>query len=153
MLPDNTRDVAHLHQSLQPLARLFLQQANDFLKAKNPALDVRIIHTYRSEAYQNSLWAQGRTKAGNIVTNAKGGQSAHNLDLPNTPTGDAAAFDVGVFLNGKYLTGATKAETAHYISIGAIGKALGLVWGGDFKSIKDYPHYELPNWKALKAKA
>lgn len=35
----------------------------------------RFSHTYRSNAEQNELYAQGRTKAGKIVTNAKGGQS------------------------------------------------------------------------------
>ena len=29
----------------------------------------------------------------------------------------------------------------------AIGKGLGLVSGGDFHSLKDYPHFEMPNWQ------
>lgn len=32
---------------------------------------------YRTFAQQNSLYAQGRTAPGKIVTNAKGGESAH----------------------------------------------------------------------------
>src|SRR5699024_12147382 len=36
---------------------------------------------YRSHAEQNALYAQGRTKPGNIVTNARRGQSLHNYGL------------------------------------------------------------------------
>lgn len=36
---------------------------------------------YRSWGAQMSLWAQGRTQPGKIVTNAKGGQSQHNFGL------------------------------------------------------------------------
>lgn len=38
-------------------------------------------HGYRTYGEQMALWAQGRTKSGGIVTNAKGGQSAHNFGL------------------------------------------------------------------------
>jgi peptidoglycan L-alanyl-D-glutamate endopeptidase CwlK len=31
--------------------------------------------------------------------------------------------------------------------IGGIGKGLGLEWGGDFKSIKDRPHFQTKDWK------
>lgn len=37
------------------------------------------ISGYRSVEEQNGLFAQGRTKPGKIVTNAKGGQSLHNF--------------------------------------------------------------------------
>lgn len=39
------------------------------------------ISGYRSVAEQNELHAQGRTKPGKIVTNAKGGESFHNFGI------------------------------------------------------------------------
>lgn len=38
-------------------------------------------HGHRTYGAQMALWAQGRTKPGPIVTNAVGGQSAHNFGL------------------------------------------------------------------------
>ena len=41
----------------------------------------RFSHTLRTFAEQDALYAQGRTKKGKKVTNAKGGQSYHNYGL------------------------------------------------------------------------
>ena len=48
---------------------------------KAQGITVMVTSGYRSFAEQNALYAQGRTKPGNIVTNAKGGQSLHNYGL------------------------------------------------------------------------
>lgn len=45
--------------------------------------------TYRSVEQQDALYAQGRTTPGAIVTNAKGGQSAHNFAIAMDWTHDA----------------------------------------------------------------
>lgn len=45
--------------------------------------------TYRSVEQQDALYAQGRTKPGAIVTNARGGQSAHNFAIAMDWTHDA----------------------------------------------------------------
>jgi peptidoglycan L-alanyl-D-glutamate endopeptidase CwlK len=42
---------------------------------------VRIVQGLRTIEEQNVLYAQGRTKPGNIVTNAKSGSSYHNYGL------------------------------------------------------------------------
>jgi peptidoglycan L-alanyl-D-glutamate endopeptidase CwlK len=44
-------------------------------------VDYYAISGYRSPEEQDGLYAQGRTKPGNIVTKAKGGQSAHNFGV------------------------------------------------------------------------
>ena len=36
--------------------------------------------------------------------------------------------------------------------VGAIGKKLGLEWGGDWKPFPDKPHFQLPNWGSTAAK-
>ena len=74
-------------------------------------------------------------RAGQIVTNARGGYSNHNFGL---------AFDVGVFDGGRYL-----GESPLYKVVGALGRSLGLEWGGDWRSIQDEPHFQLrPAWAA-----
>lgn len=88
---------------------------------------------------QNTLYAQGRTTGGSIVTRAKGGQSPHNFGLGC----DCAPFkDGGIWWD---------APQGYWDAYGAIAKSHGLVWGGDFKSITDLPHIEDPNWKEQQA--
>lgn len=69
---------------------------------------------YRSIEEQNALYAQGRTKPGNIVTNAKRGQSNHNYGI---------AFDVAIW------NGNTIVWDRDWNKIGTIGKSCGLEWG------------------------
>ena len=86
-------------------------------------VQLRFVEGYRSEERQAELYAQGRTKPGEIVTNAKPGQSKHNqfpshavdLDSP-TPGGLRYA--------------------------GELAAMVGLEWGGNWKSFKDYPHFQ-----------
>jgi peptidoglycan LD-endopeptidase CwlK len=99
-------------------------------------ITLSVTFTYRSDETQAALYAQGRTVPGHIVTNAKPGESFHNYGLaydvvPLKPNG-AADWDTS------NKTGAAK----RWQRIGAIGKSLGLRWGGDFNSIKDLPHFE-----------
>lgn len=92
---------------------------------KEAGMPIRITEGYRSLERQAQLYAQGRTAPGKIVTNAKPGESIHQY---------GCAFDV-VFTQTGY--------EGDWNKLGQIGKMLGFTWGGDFKSIKDRPHFEL----------
>src|SRR5215207_9435814 len=50
----------------------------------------KVTSAYRSNAEQDALYAQGRTKPGSKVTNARGGQSKHNPG----PDGLCRAIDI-----------------------------------------------------------
>lgn len=121
-----------LHPKVKELALKLKEEC------KKVGIELCIYCTYRSIAEQNALYAQGRTKPGEVVTNAKGGQSMHNFRV---------AFDCGPVINGDV---AWKREDL-FRKIGAIGKKLGLEWGGDFTKIKngkrvpfpDLPHFQL----------
>ena len=105
------------------------------VKAAAAGITIKAISGLRTYAEQNALYAQGRTKPGKKVTNARGGFSNHNFGI---------AFDIGVFEGSKYIP-----ESPKYKAIGAIGMDLGLEWGGNWKSIKDEPHFQLPpKWAA-----
>lgn len=98
--------------------------------AKEDSINILVVSGYVSPARQDSLYALGRTRPGSIVTNIKGGQSSHNKGL---------AFDVVPYKNNQVEWDNKEA----YKKLGEIGHKLGLTWGGDWKSFKDYPHFEL----------
>ncbi|EKZ4851755.1 M15 family metallopeptidase [Listeria monocytogenes] len=88
---------------------------------------------YRSSAEQNALYAQGRTKPGAVVTNAKGGQSNHNYGV---------AVDLCLYTSdGKNVI--WESTTSRWKTVVSAMKAEEFEWGGDWKSFKDYPHFEL----------
>lgn len=96
--------------------------------------------TYRSNAEQDILYAQGRTAPGPRVTKARGGQSAHNYTLDGKPA--AKAFDVVPVVGGKLMWSATHPA---WQTLGKIGTDLGLTWyGTPGSSFVEYPHFQLP---------
>lgn len=116
--------ISRLHPLLRPIASKFVNEVESKLKIR-----LRITDGLRTFEEQNNLYAQGRTKAGKVVTKAKGGQSYHNYGL---------AFDCYLTKNGKV----TFLKPVNS-EIAKIGEDLGLEWGGKWKTIKDYPHFQL----------
>ena len=51
------------------------------LKVQDAGVNIRIVQGLRTFAEQDALYAQGRTKPGAKVTNAKGGYSYHNFGI------------------------------------------------------------------------
>lgn len=98
-----------------------------------------ITATYRDNKEQEELYAQGRTTKGSRVTNARAGQSPHNYN-------PSLAFDIA-FQKEKKLSW----ENHLFDKFAAIVKEKfkDVVWGGNFKSLKDRPHFELKNWKTF----
>lgn len=97
---------------------------------------VQITEGFRSNARQNQLYAQGRTTSGNIVTNAKAGQSNHNYGI--------AVDYVLVSNDGKK---ALWTVNQKWRRVAEIAKSIGFQWGGDWTSFKDYPHLEMKELK------
>ena len=141
------RNVSQLHPELQ---KKVVKLQKECLKA---GIKIKIGECFRTVAEQNALYAKGRTAPGSIVTNAKGNSysSMHQW-------GVAFDFflDMDVDKDGKTSDDAFNNATKLFNKVGAIGKKLGLEWGGDWKSIKDLPHFQLPDWGStatqLKAK-
>ena len=101
-------------------------------RAYREGIYVQISEGHRSYARQNDLYAQGRTRPGNIVTNARGGQSWHNFGIAVdfflvSDDGQRAIWTV----NNKWRRAAQ------------IAKQLGFEWGGDWTSFVDYPHLQM----------
>ena len=91
---------------------------------------VEVVQGLRTFAEQDALFAQGRTKPGQIVTKAKGGQSNHNYGL---------AVDLCPFVNGKPQWN----DNAGFLRIGTEAAKQGLEWGGSWKKFIDKPHVQL----------
>lgn len=130
------------------------QLKEDYLHCNNRLLGkgvrLRFSWVYRSVDEQNILYNK-KPK----VTNAKGGQSIHNYGL---------AFDI-VLLYDKNLDGRFEEASWDMIRDGDFDglpdwmevieffKSKGYEWGGDWKSFKDYPHFQKTfgyNWRDLK---
>ncbi len=124
-----SRDVNKLHPRLQAKIKEL-----EYL-CKEEGLKIGISECLRTVKEQDDLYAKGRTKPGKVVTNAKGSSysSMHQW---------AIAFDF--YRNdGK---GAYNTSGHFFEKVGKLGKKVGLEWGGEWMSIKDLPHFQLPYW-------
>lgn len=135
-----------LHPKVRDEVRALIEQAN---AVTGNAITIRIVQGLRTFPEQNALYAQGRTKPGPKVTNAPAGSSYHNYGL---------AIDFAFLVKGtgevswderKDWDGDTIAD---WLEVVQIFLKAGWTWGGQFKSIKDTPHFEKTfgyNWKDL----
>lgn len=94
---------------------------------------IEVVQGLRTFEEQDALFAQGRTRPGQIVTRARGGESNHNYGL---------AVDLCPFVNGKP---DWNAPHSVWLAIGEAAAARGLQWGGNWKKFIDKPHVELGN--------
>lgn len=128
-----SRSIEDMHPKLQPFVRQFMA------KAEQAGVDVLITCTYRSNAEQDALYAQGRTKPGAIVTRAKAGQSKHNNMLDGKPA--SLAFDVVPMVDGKCMW---NGKHPHWAILGKIGTGLGFTWyGAPGSPFKELPHFQM----------
>ncbi len=104
---------------------------------------MKVVQGVRTLAEQQELYAQGRSIPGAIVTNADGVRNPSN----HQPKADGLGYAVDCAFIDNPATPVieTWSDRSPWGAYGACAKALGLRWGGDFKSIPDRPHIELPS--------
>ena len=107
-------------------------------RAEREGLGICIVSGLRTYAEQAALYAQGRSKAGKIVTNAEPGESYHNFGL---------AFDFAVMMKSGALV--WDPEHPDWKGFVRLAKDGGFAWGGDWTSFRDYPHLQLATAPSL----
>jgi peptidoglycan L-alanyl-D-glutamate endopeptidase CwlK len=127
--------IQKLHPKIRSEVASLIEKANS---AIGKQITIRVVQGLRTIAEQNALYAQGRTKPGPKVTNAPGGSSYHNYGL---------AFDFAFLVNGKEISWDVNKDwdgdkIADWLEVVQIFIKAGFTWGGNFKSIKDNPHFE-----------
>lgn len=93
-------------------------------------IDIEMTDAWRGRTEQEKAYETGHSKA-------HFGLSPHNF---------GAAFDVVPVVDGD-LTWDVDDDT--WNAIATAGKNQGLVWGGDFHSIVDKPHFEIAGWRDM----
>ncbi len=136
-----------LHPKLRDEA---LELYDEILASLTGSAICRFAYTLRTFAEQDALFAQGRSKPGKVVTNAKGGQSYHNyglaidivliLDKDKNGTFETASWDVKSDFDGD--------KKADWMEVVQIFKRYGFEWGGDWKFL-DLPHFQKTFGKSI----
>ena len=118
------RDISELTPNAQKACKLFMEECT------RRGLNVLITETYRSQARQDYLYAQGRTRSGKKVTWTK--NSRHT---------SRRAWDIC-----KNVKGAEYSDASFFKECGKVAKKFGITWGGEW-STPDTPHFEVSeNW-------
>lgn len=111
---------------------------------KNSPVDFTITDGKRTVAQQQALYAKGRTTSGSKVTNADGIKVKSNHQAKSD--GYGYAVDLYAYYGGKVQVNDDKTiinQIAPHIKKVAKDMNINIEWGGDWKSFKDYPHFEL----------
>jgi len=125
--------IAMMHPKLRDEVYDIYDEINERLTGK---AFCRFTHTLRTFAEQRELFAQGRTKAGRIVTQAREGFSYHNYGM---------AIDI-VIIDGKNASWDIKKDydgdgKSDWMEVVQVFKEFGWEWGGNWK-FKDAPHFQ-----------
>lgn len=132
--------IALLHPKVREEVRDIYAEICDALKGRAMC---RFAFTLRTIAEQDALYAQGRTRPGKRITNARGGFSYHNYGL---------AIDIVLIVdsdgNGSYDRASWDTKTdfdgdgkSEWMEVVTIFKQHGWEWGGDWK-FYDAPHFQ-----------
>ena len=129
MIKSDSITQARLAEIYPELARRWMQ-ADQMLSSLG--FTIRISQGLRTWPQQDTLYQQGRTTPGSIVTHAKAGESYHNYGL---------AIDFVPIENAEAIWDQTHPA---YMKTIEIGESLGLVSGSNWPPPKtDFPHFQL----------
>ena len=96
-------------------------------------LNIQVTQGLRTWEEQDQLYAQGRTAPGEIITNARGGESWHNFAMAI----DLVPRDIS--------TGQPDWDISHpsWTQLVSVGEMVGLTSGSAWRTFPDWPHFQL----------
>lgn len=108
------------------------------IECEKANVGIRYTSVYRNADEQNTLYAQGRTTSGKIVTNAKAWESYHQYGL---------AVDIVLYHKDGSISYSAQEDLdkdglADWFEVTAIFKKHGWEWAGDWKTFKERPHFQ-----------
>lgn len=148
-----SRDIGHLSLQTQILYNRHNDRVRRDLWFRQNGVTMIVTCTARSNEEQAALHAQGRTRPGRIVTNAKPGQSAHNAV---TPQGEPAseAYDILLLWHGKPMWSMVDLKDTEvneheaWQRAGQHGIDAGLKWyGAPDAPFPEGAHFQNPAWR------
>jgi peptidoglycan L-alanyl-D-glutamate endopeptidase CwlK len=140
MSTDNV-SLARLNQLHPKLRQKAIEAYNEAVRHTPANVHPVVVQTLRTFEEQELLYEKGRSRPGPKVTDAKPGSSYHNYGL---------AIDFCLKIDGKL----SWVVDENWKKVAGIFKAHGFSWGGEWTSLKDYPHVENNfghNWRELLA--
>ncbi len=117
----NSRSLDDLRPDVRANVEILLAEC------RRQGLRVLITQTLRDDEYQATLYAQGRTKPGQIITNSR----------VTTFHGVGLAIDFCQNIKGQEYS-----DPAFFLAVATIAKHMGFSWGGDWKELVDRPHLQ-----------
>lgn len=146
--------VARLHPKIRDEVKMLIEKAEELLPAN---IAVRVVQGLRTFEEQAALYAQGRTKPGKKVTNAKPGSSFHQyglsidfcfvIDKDNNSTFETISWDT--------VKDWDKDGIPDWKEVVKVFEDAGYEWGGRWATIVDAPHLQKTfgyTWRQLLAK-
>jgi peptidoglycan L-alanyl-D-glutamate endopeptidase CwlK len=127
-------------EALLPDLKTKFEQLEEQMKnyTINDSYEIELVESFRTAKTQDGYYAKGRTKDGNIITNAEGLESYHQYAL---------AFDI------KFKHYGWSPPAGYWDVLGEKGESLGLEWGGRWQS-RDVGHFQYrpggATWEKLK---
>ena len=114
---------------LEPILRFKVLEMLDQIKAWG--LPFAVFETGRSLERQKYIMSKGYTRTL---------KSRHLINLDNKELSTAVDF---VYYDNHGWSWDYLKHAMDYDNLGKIGQRLGLEWGGDWRTFKDYPHFQL----------
>jgi peptidoglycan LD-endopeptidase CwlK len=126
--------IALLHPKLRDEVTSLVNAANAQLTTHS---QMRVVEGLRTFAEQDALYAQGRTKPGNKVTQAKGGESFHNYGV---------AIDFCLIIDNNQVSWNMEKDwdgdkVSDWMEVVSVFKKAGWEWGGSWH-FTDNPHFQ-----------
>lgn len=158
LVPRENKIIDGLEPSTRTKVRRFVAWCERFLEGTRYRISIESFYKpwisgMRTVFQQRELYDQGRTKPGRKITNCDGvrkksyhqsGKAIHLGLRWKRSNADSSGPEIPT---GRWIRHQSRGESSEarqlFEAIAAEAKKRGFVWGGDWKNLRDYHHFEL----------